>query len=479
MSDFIERSVREIAKPYARFVPISYRSLGIVLGVADVFTVLATSILSGGIYHLLANGSIGSVRDFAAVGILVATLYCTVLSTHNLYDPVQILNKNVRLSKLLLIWIGIFAVLAVVAFTAKVGSDFSRGAELSFCFAGFPAVVSARWIVMRSIGKLVAAGALTGPRTAVIFECKEVGDGTVLNDLRRYGYMILKSFPVSNGDDYAKAADKLIAFAGGTAIDEVLLLVSWHRRSEIDQILTQLRRIAVPVRLLADQQVRPLFEHAICRVGTALAVELRRVPLTRFERAIKRSFDVLLASVALIVLAPMLMITAFLIRLDSPGPSFFLQRRVGFNGQPFSILKFRTMSVLENGSFVKQAVVNDHRVTRLGRWLRRSSIDELPQLLNVLYGQMSLVGPRPHAEAHDIFFDAAVAQYAWRRNVKPGITGWAQVNGSRGETPDTESVRRRVDYDVWYVENWSLWLDLRILVQTLPALFVWDGTPMS
>src|SRR5260370_39032945 len=131
---------------------------------------------------------------------------------------------------------------------------------------------------MRSIGKLVAAGALTGPRTAVIFECKEVGDGTVLNDLRRYGYMILKSFPVSNGDDYAKAADKLIAFARGTAIDEVLLLVSWHRRSEIDQILTQLRRISVPLRLFADQQVRPPFDHPPSPLATPHSLHLPPTP---------------------------------------------------------------------------------------------------------------------------------------------------------------------------------------------------------
>jgi len=148
----------------------------------------------------------------------------------------------------------------------------------------------------------------------------------------------------------------------------------------------------------------------------------------------------------------------------------FKQKRIGFDGRAFWIFKFRTMSVLEDDTSVKQAVMNDNRVTRLGRWLRHTSIDELPQLLNVLRGEMSLVGPRPHAEAHDDAFDAAVAHYAWRRNVKPGITGWAQVNGSRGETPDVESVRRRVECDLWYVENWSLWLDMRIMLQTVPTL---------
>jgi Undecaprenyl-phosphate glucose phosphotransferase len=252
--------------------------------------------------------------------------------------------------------------------------------------------------------------------------------------------------------------------------DEVLIVVNWRRRREIDQMLIRLRRIAVPVRLLADAQLRAFIQQPICHVGTMLAVELQRPPLTRFDRVLKRLVDLLLAGVVLVVLAPLLLSVALFIKVDTSGPIFFRQKRIGFNGQSFWIFKFRTMSVLEDGLRVKQAMVNDARVTRVGRWLRWSSIDELPQLFNVLRGEMSLVGPRPHAEVHDNVFDAAVARYAWRKNVKPGITGWAQVNGSRGPTPDTESVSCRVNYDLWYMENWSLWLDLRILLCTLPIL---------
>jgi putative colanic acid biosysnthesis UDP-glucose lipid carrier transferase len=154
------------------------------------------------------------------------------------------------------------------------------------------------------------------------------------------------------------------------------------------------------------------------------------------------------------------------IKLDSPGPILFRQQRLGFNGCSFQIYKFRTMSVLEDGLSAIQARVDDDRVTRLGKWLRRTSIDELPQLLNVLDGGMSLVGPRPHAVAHDNQFDKLVRNYAFRQRMKPGLTGWAQVHGFRGPTTTTDLIERRVEYDLWYIDNWSLKLDFGILLQT-------------
>lgn len=161
-----------------------------------------------------------------------------------------------------------------------------------------------------------------------------------------------------------------------------------------------------------------------------------------------------------------MLITAALVKLDSPGPIFFHQRRKGFNGHPFSILKFRTMHVLEDGPDVKQATANDRRVTRLGRWLRRTSIDELPQLINVVKGEMSLVGPRPHAHSHDTKYEKEIAKYAFRHHVKPGLTGWAQVNGYRGETTHIELMERRIEYDLWYINNWSFKLDLWVTLKT-------------
>jgi exopolysaccharide biosynthesis polyprenyl glycosylphosphotransferase len=164
---------------------------------------------------------------------------------------------------------------------------------------------------------------------------------------------------------------------------------------------------------------------------------------------------------------PFLVGVALLIRRDSRGPALFLQRRYGFNQQPFRILKFRTMETAEDGDVIVQATRDDARVTRVGRWLRRWSIDELPQLLNVIKGDMSLVGPRPHALSHNREYEQKISRYARRHNVKPGITGWAQVHGLRGETDTDEKMRKRVEHDLYYIDNWSLWLDVRILFLTL------------
>ena len=202
----------------------------------------------------------------------------------------------------------------------------------------------------------------------------------------------------------------------------------------------------------------------------AVALEFQassdRTSASRDAAALKRAMDLVLAAGLLCAFAPLLLLIAVLIRLDSPGPILFRQTRLGLNGRPFDILKFRSMSVLENGDRIVQATRNDPRITRVGRILRKASLDELPQLVNVLKGEMSLVGPRPHARAHDEHYEKLIEIYRLRQTVKPGITGWAQVHGLRGETPTLASMRKRVEHDVWYAQNLSLALDIEILVRT-------------
>jgi exopolysaccharide biosynthesis polyprenyl glycosylphosphotransferase len=174
---------------------------------------------------------------------------------------------------------------------------------------------------------------------------------------------------------------------------------------------------------------------------------------------------------SIVLLAPMFLIIALAIRLDSPGPALFMQTRHGFNSKKFKIFKFRTMTVLDDGAAIKQAVRGDARITRIGAWLRKTSIDELPQLFNVLKGEMSIVGPRPHAAAHDDHYSELISCYAFRHHMKPGITGWAQANGYRGETPTLECMKERVEHDIWYVDNWNLLLDVKIIFRTALELF--------
>ncbi len=182
--------------------------------------------------------------------------------------------------------------------------------------------------------------------------------------------------------------------------------------------------------------------------------------------AVKRLVDLAIAIPTLIVLAPLLAVLAVLIRATSEGPAMFRQTRLGRNGAPFQIYKFRTMTVLENGPVIVQAVKNDARVTKVGSWMRRLSLDELPQLLNVVKGEMSLIGPRPHALAHDRHYGHAIDGYDLRQMVKPGISGWAQVHGHRGATMTISEMRERLAYDVWYARNATFVLDLKVIART-------------
>jgi putative colanic acid biosynthesis UDP-glucose lipid carrier transferase len=189
------------------------------------------------------------------------------------------------------------------------------------------------------------------------------------------------------------------------------------------------------------------------------------------QEHLKRGLDLAIALPLFALCAPLMLAIAALIKIDSAGPVLFRQKRLGRGGAAFDILKFRTMTVLEDGENVTQVKQDDRRVTRVGRWLRRTSLDELPQFLNVIAGEMSLVGPRPHAVAHDRLYGTLIENYQLRQLVKPGITGWAQVNGARGETPAVEDMRRRVILDIWYARNASFALDLRILARTPREVF--------
>ena len=191
----------------------------------------------------------------------------------------------------------------------------------------------------------------------------------------------------------------------------------------------------------------------------------------------RRVLDVCLAFCLLLLLAPVMALVSLAIVLDSRGPLVFRQRRGGMNGKTFGILKFRSMHVLEDGADIVQAGENDARITRVGRLIRKFSLDELPQLFNVIAGDMSLVGPRPHAVAHDDYYGAAISNYVFRQTVRPGITGWAQVNGARGATPTLDSMRRREELDAWYVVHASLSLDLKILARTPPAVLCGRNRP--
>ena len=199
--------------------------------------------------------------------------------------------------------------------------------------------------------------------------------------------------------------------------------------------------------------------------------DISRLGLNRSQAKIKRCFDVTFGLILLLIIAPVMLIIIICIVMDSPGPLIFRQRRLGLNGKEFTIYKFRTLSTLEDGDSIQQVTKYDARVTNTGSWLRRRSLDELPQIFNVLKGEMSLVGPRPHAVADDKFYETRVTQYGLRQKIKPGITGWAQIHDLRGEIRHISQMTKRVHYDIDYIHNWSFLLDIRIILKTIQKGF--------
>jgi polysaccharide biosynthesis protein PslA len=248
--------------------------------------------------------------------------------------------------------------------------------------------------------------------------------------------------------------------------DDVFILVPWAETADVERCIDAFLRVPAALHLRPGTVLDRFPDMQISRVGRLSGINIGRRPLNLGEILLKRAFDLVVALTALVLLAPLLAAVAVLIKLDSPGPVFFRQKRYGFNQQPFGVFKFRSMKAEENAAF-RQASRHDSRITRVGAMLRRSNLDELPQLINVVMGEMSLVGPRPHALAHDRSFERRIALYARRHNVRPGITGWAQVNGLRGETLTDLDMERRVQHDLHYIDNWSIWFDIRIMVQTV------------
>jgi undecaprenyl-phosphate galactose phosphotransferase/putative colanic acid biosynthesis UDP-glucose lipid carrier transferase len=372
-------------------------------------------------------------------------------------------------------WSMTVLLLAFLGQLLKVGADYSRGSFVLFCFLGLLSLIALRKTAKVALASAMARRAVGRRHTVVLGVLEEMPrEEHLLSDIgagevKRFvlGEPDLSSGAFVDTDTISSAAE----FIRHNDCGEILLALPWNDTKRIEFVRAQLKALPVAARLLPDRNVRSITDDSSSETLRALSVNIQNAPLSDHQRLVKRILDVILAALALIFFCPTMALTAVAIKLDSPGPVIFKQRRKGFNGKDFVIYKFRTMTVQENGPVVAQATRGDRRVTQIGQHLRSLSIDELPQLLNVLKGEMSLVGPRPHARAHDDHFEALLSDYALRHHVKPGITGWAQCNGARGETPVVEKMSERVRLDLWYISNWSLKLDVLILIKTCVEVF--------
>ena len=364
------------------------------------------------------------------------------------------------------VWNLAFVLLIVMAFLTRRSDDLSRGAVVLFYGAGFAALWSFRSLASRVTQVAARRGKLVTRRILVVGT--EDGVATFLRRHRpwRLGFEVVGTVPFTADAPRAAKLAEAVALTRDLRLDDVYLAVPWSETDTIEGCIEAFLTTPVAIHLAPERVLDRFDQVTIARIGTIASLELTR-PMSTAASAAKRAFDVVAASVGFVALLPVLALIALLIRLDSRGPVLFAQTRYGFNQRPFRIVKFRTMTTVVDDGEVPQAQRADPRVTRIGRILRRTNLDELPQLLNVVAGHMSLVGPRPHAVPHNRAYERRIALYARRHNVRPGMTGWAQVNGLRGETDTDEKMRARVAHDLFYIDNWSMLFDLRIILKTL------------
>jgi Undecaprenyl-phosphate glucose phosphotransferase len=447
--------------------------------VADGMLIVICGIGSAVIYHLYEQSLSGNADVYAAASLLVAINFGLLTTVQHGYRLENIINLRRQWRITLRTWSGVFAALLAIAFTMKVSSEFSRATMISFYLVGLFALIAWKAIASRWAARSLRAGAFANSPVIVVAEFGLPASSAAMMELCQLGYRVMRTLEIRAKElaspllmsQIGPRFDELIAFARENRIEHVFLLMDWDRQHAIDCILDGLKILPIPVHLVPDANVSRFLRYPLVSTGGTWTAQLRRAPLSWNERALKRALDLVGAALALIVFAPIMLLTAILIKASSRGPVFFRQTRNGFGGRAFRIYKFRTMRVLEDGPTIVQATENDPRVTWIGKWLRKTSIDELPQIFNVLNGDMSLVGPRPHAAAHNFKYEQIIGHYAFRHHVRPGITGWAQVNGYRGETRTLAAMERRVEFDLWYINNWSLWLDILIILKTALTSF--------
>ena len=420
-------------------------------------------------------GETGLLSHWAA-GLLVGWGATTFLARHRLYDP-SALHSLPQTQDSLGLALGV-ALAAFAALAAVFGVTTSHMIPwlLAWGAVAFVAATTVRAGARVILGRMSSRGlfdtniAVIGASTTAEMLCAHLKNNTtglrlvgVYDDrgAERTGYF-------ANARRSGTCKD-LIASCRAGNVDRVIVALTPTATTRIANLAAELERLPVTLDV-ATHLSRDLFTFGKPRGATWLGpiglVSIKTAPLTDWGGIVKSALDYCIAIALIPVLLPLFMVIAVLIKLDSPGPVFFKQSRKGFNQRPFRIWKFRSMSVMEDGATIHQATKCDPRVTRVGAVLRRTSLDELPQILNVLRGEMSIIGPRPHALAHDRQWEEDLFRYAGRQQVKPGITGWAQVHGLRGEIDGLDKVKARVDFDLDYIRNWSIWLDLKILAMT-------------
>jgi putative colanic acid biosynthesis UDP-glucose lipid carrier transferase len=462
---------RGILREHASIVDAVHRFL-------DLFAVVAGALIAN---HLRFGGlALDTLQKEALVlGVVFAFV---AFRWFNLYHSWRGVGLVVEFRRLTIAWLSVFAALTVVAFALQLGDSYSR------LWAG--GWWLSTWLLLLGI-RLAARLALRwfrygggNQRRVVLVGATDLSARVIhqLRDLRWIGLRVVGVFSdTSRGPDDAVFEGvpvwgeirEVVHYARTANVDQVWFCLPLRDEDQMQQLFMELQDTTVDVRLVPDIFGFNLLNHSLTDVAGIPVINLSESPLQGGSRLVKEVEDRVLALAILVLVSPLMLLIAVGVKVSSPGPVLFKQLRHGWDGKPIEVWKFRTMRAHEDpeGS-VPQARRGDARITQVGAFLRRTSLDELPQFVNVLQGRMSIVGPRPHAIVHNEKYRKVVDRYMLRHKVKPGITGWAQVNGLRGETQTVDQMRERVEYDLYYINNWSLWFDLKIIVMTFVKGFV-------
>jgi len=438
-----------------------------VLKQLDPLVAVITLVLCALAFHVPLTPAVG------AVALLTYAMASWIFSRPNRESELAGKPISTIFGRIVLEWAGVVCILLFAGFAFKVSAQFSRLMMVTW-FAVTPLSLAAAHALRRRAHWLISNSAYAP--SYIIVGANSLGF-ELFRRLPSRGF--LGFFDFRGPDRVAQVIDpaQLIGhckdvaeFVRNQGVTSVYIALPLSNVPRIGEMIRELRDTTASIYFIPDVFAFDLIQGRLVEINGMPALSVCDTPFYGMDAVLKRVTDIVIAGLALIMLSPAMLLIALGVKLTSAGPVLFRQRRYGLNGEEIMIYKFRSMTVCEDGPVVTQATKNDQRVTRLGRILRATSLDELPQLLNVIEGKMSVVGPRPHAIAHNELYRKLISGYMIRHKVRPGITGLAQVNGLRGETETVEKMRERVRYDLEYLSHWSPWLDLKIIFKTLRVL---------
>ena len=441
-----------------------------VYAMIEFLAVASSAYFGSAVYHFVGGHSWHMAPAYMLAAVVIATLVLLSSIGFRNFFAFQ------RQARHIFLWGGVgavafaFSVFVTILFFTQSAEAYSRGSLIFQIGCVGITVVSARAVFYAWLQAAIASHRIEARRVALIGDAAHCSK--FASRLKAGGIQTIGTFRLPNDSNTKEAITnrtirKMISQLRALRADDIIVLAMNEFMPVMFNFTTSLAELPAGIHIVPVEALNVLASSQITEFDNLHTIQVQQPPLSMFDLGVKRAFDFTLAAIGLIALSPLFLVVSIAIRLDTPGPIFFRNTRHGFNNDTIRVLKFRSMTSIEDGGQFTQATENDPRITCIGRIIRRTNIDELPQLINVLRGEMSLVGPRPHATAHNALFDNVIAPFSRRHNVKPGITGWAQVNGYRGATDVLEKMQQRIEYDLYYIDNWSFLFDLKIIMMTL------------